>query len=62
MVTGYADLQHALEAKRLGADDFIGKPYDFIELDTSIQRVLHSLPGADPGELWAESPPVRQGS
>ena len=41
MVTGYSDLHHALEAKRLGADDFIGKPYDFIELESSIHRVLH---------------------
>lgn len=40
MLTGYADLQNALESKRLGADDFLSKPYDLIDLFTNITRVL----------------------
>jgi DNA-binding response OmpR family regulator len=62
MVTGYSDLHHALEAKRLGADDFIGKPYDLIELDTSIQRVLRSLPSAGSGERKVAGHALRQQS
>jgi DNA-binding NtrC family response regulator len=40
MLTGYSDLGHAIESKRLGADDFIGKPYNLTDLGTSIERLL----------------------
>jgi DNA-binding response OmpR family regulator len=42
MLTGYADVTNALESKKLGADDFIGKPYDVEELNTSMKRLLVS--------------------
>lgn len=40
MLTGFADLHHAIESKRLGADDFLGKPYDLTDLESTIQRSL----------------------
>lgn len=40
MISGQSDMRHALESRKLGADDFIGKPYDMIELLTTIDRVM----------------------
>jgi len=40
MLTGFADLKNAIESKKLGADDFVSKPYDLVDLLTTIQRVL----------------------
>lgn len=42
MVTAFDDLNHAIESKKLGADDFIGKPYDLVELGALIERVLNN--------------------
>ncbi len=42
MMTGFADLKSAIESKRLGADDFVSKPYDLVDLFTTIERVLAS--------------------
>ncbi len=39
-VTGFADLKNAIEAKRLGAADFVSKPYDLVDLLQTIERVL----------------------
>ena len=39
-VTGYADLKNAIEAKKLGAADFISKPYDLPDLLQAIERIL----------------------
>ncbi len=45
MVTAYGDLKNAMEARRLGADDFVSKPYEIPDLLFSIERLLynHSL-------------------
>jgi FixJ family two-component response regulator len=40
MATGLGDLKDAIESKKLGAEDFVGKPYDFVHLLTTIERVL----------------------
>ena len=40
MLTAYADVRHALESKRLGAEDFMEKPYDLGELLASIARLI----------------------
>ena len=40
MLTGYADLKHAMEAKEYGAKDFIGKPYKLEDILNTIERVL----------------------
>ncbi len=42
MLTGFADLKNAIESKKLGAEDFISKPYDLVDLLTTVERVLTS--------------------
>lgn len=42
VITAYADVENAFMAKKLGADDFLPKPYDLDELLITIQKVLHS--------------------
>ena len=41
MLTGYADLKYAMEAKEFGARDFINKPYRVEDILATIRRVLH---------------------
>ena len=41
MLTGFSDLKNAIESKKLGADDFVSKPYDLVDLLTTIERVLN---------------------
>jgi len=40
MVTAFDDLGNAMKSKTLGADDFMGKPYDLVELGSMIEHVL----------------------
>ncbi|MDP2304227.1 MAG: response regulator [Ignavibacteria bacterium] len=40
VLTAYADVKSAIEAARMGASDFISKPYDFDELLITIRKVL----------------------
>jgi DNA-binding NtrC family response regulator len=40
ILTGYADLKHAMEAKEFGALDFISKPYKLEEVISTIERVM----------------------
>jgi DNA-binding NtrC family response regulator len=40
IVTGYADVESAIEAMRLGASDFIKKPFDMDELVLQIDKTL----------------------
>ncbi len=42
IVTGYSSVDNAIEALRLGASDFIKKPYDIDELLLQAERVLES--------------------
>lgn len=40
ILTGYADLKHAMEAREFGAQDFISKPYKVEEVMMTIRRLL----------------------
>ncbi|MEK7818329.1 MAG: response regulator [Bacteroidota bacterium] len=40
MLTGFADLKNAIESKKLGASEFITKPYDLNEVLATIERLL----------------------
>lgn len=40
IITGYADVENAIEAMRLGASDFIKKPFDMDELRLQIEKTL----------------------
>lgn len=42
VMTAFADIENAMMARKLGANDFIAKPYDFDELLITIQKVLYS--------------------
>jgi DNA-binding NtrC family response regulator len=43
MITGYEDLNSAQEAMRLGADEYVSKPFDLEE----IRRLISELIGAN---------------
>jgi CheY-like chemotaxis protein len=43
MLTGFADLKNAIESKKLGAEDFVSKPYDLVDLLTTVERVLTGI-------------------
>lgn len=40
IITGYADVENAIEAMRLGASDFVKKPFDMDELRLQIEKTL----------------------
>ena len=40
MITGYATLENTIEAFRLGAFDFIPKPFDIVELQGVVHRAI----------------------
>lgn len=40
VLTAYADVKSAIDSARLGAEDFISKPYDLDELIITIRKVL----------------------
>jgi len=40
VLTAYSDLKSAMESAKLGASDFISKPYDIDELIITIRKVL----------------------
>jgi DNA-binding NtrC family response regulator len=40
IMTGFADLQIAMEAKQFGAIDFLSKPFTLEELDATIETAL----------------------
>lgn len=40
ILTAYADIKSAIDSARLGATDFVNKPYDFNKLLATIRKVL----------------------
>jgi len=40
VLTAYADVKSAIDSAKLGASDFISKPYDFDELIITIRRTV----------------------
>ncbi len=40
VLTAFASLKNCLESKKFGARDFISKPYDLLDLVTTVERVL----------------------
>ena len=41
ILTAHSDVKSAIESARLGASDFISKPYDFGRLLASIRKIVH---------------------
>jgi DNA-binding NtrC family response regulator len=46
IVTGFGELEKAVEAVREGAFDFVSKPFNITELKTLVERALHKSPVA----------------
>lgn len=42
VLTAYADVKSAIDSAKMGACDFISKPYDFDELLITIRKVLQT--------------------
>jgi DNA-binding NtrC family response regulator len=43
VMTGYADIESAREAMRLGADEFISKPFDIDDLKRLVNELVREL-------------------
>ncbi len=41
VLTAYADVQSAIDSTKLGANDFISKPYDLDDLIITVRKVLN---------------------
>jgi DNA-binding NtrC family response regulator len=48
IVTGFGELEKAVEAVREGAFDFVSKPFNISELKGLVERALHKSPTAPP--------------
>jgi len=57
MITGFGDENSVIEAMRLGADDYLDKPFEPQELISRIRRVLHTA--SPPSSMGA--PPIVTG-
>lgn len=42
VLTAYADVRSAIEAAKLGASDFISKPYNFDELLQAVEKLINT--------------------
>ncbi|MCL7751201.1 sigma-54 dependent transcriptional regulator [Guyparkeria hydrothermalis] len=53
LITGYSTIDNAIQALRLGASDFVKKPYDPEELIELARRLLHEGPAEPPPAVAA---------
>ncbi|MFQ3573334.1 MAG: sigma-54 dependent transcriptional regulator [Thermodesulfovibrionales bacterium] len=56
VITGFGTVENAVDAMKLGATDYIMKPFSFEALKDAIQRVTPS----DDGEIIAQSPQMQR--
>lgn len=62
IVTGFGELEKAVEAVREGAFDFVSKPFNISELKTLVERALQKTPAAAPaGDVRDTMPPALLG-
>jgi CheY-like chemotaxis protein/glycine cleavage system H lipoate-binding protein len=55
MVTGYATISTAMQAMKLGAFDYIAKPFTRAELRGIVQRALHLVAEVEQGTPYGEA-------
>ncbi|MCL0040806.1 response regulator [Thermodesulfovibrionales bacterium] len=55
VITGYGTVENAVDAMKLGATDYIMKPFSFESLNMVIARILP----AEGGDIVAESPAMK---
>jgi len=48
VVTAYGTIETAVEAMRLGAHDFVSKPFDLDELELKVRRLIEPEKGSEP--------------
>src|SRR4051812_37090347 len=53
IITGYASLESAIQAVRVGAYDYLTKPFSIRQLDAILQRIREEHGGAKPDEITA---------
>ena len=59
MVTAYASVETAVEAMRLGAFDYLTKPFELDDLQRTVNRAIESMGGSEGGrDNEKELPPV----
>lgn len=51
LLTGYASIANAVQAVKLGADDYLTKPVDFLQLEQAITGKAQNSPAADTAVL-----------
>jgi DNA-binding NtrC family response regulator len=57
IVTGFGELEKAVEAVREGAFDFVSKPFNITELKGLVARALHKAPAGPPPAAVSQSMP-----
>jgi DNA-binding NtrC family response regulator len=57
IVTGFGELEKAVEAVREGAFDFVSKPFNIAELKVLVERALQKAPAAAPQSAVRENMP-----
>ncbi len=57
IVTGFGELEKAVEAVREGAFDFVSKPFNISELKTLVERALHKTPAPPPAVAVRDAMP-----
>ncbi|MGQ9920836.1 MAG: sigma-54-dependent transcriptional regulator [Desulfobacca sp.] len=56
MITAYGDIQTAVESMKLGAVDYITKPFKLVELIALLKQILGASPVAAPAEIGSQVP------
>ncbi len=61
IMTSYASLRSAVDSMKMGAVDYIAKPFDHDEMLQTVARILRPSANSDTGAaLLAQAPPQRQ--
>lgn len=55
VVTAYGTIEKAVEAMRLGAHDFISKPFNLDEFELKVRRLIRSEPAPSTGDMLGSS-------
>lgn len=59
MITAYGSIETAVEAMRLGAEDFIAKPFKLDEIEFKVEKLLRRRKPSSPPQTWLH-PSIRQ--